>query len=140
MTLGAVVIFIIVTLLTWLFVGIIRLVRKKRSNKDTVKRLTKWVGIIYGLTIVMLFVTVIINGGVDPVYQLPKEAYGMASENILLENMMTYFILLTTFGLVASSIFLWLRKRGHLLARIHYTLYSGTAIFFVLILYYWNLL
>ena len=77
---------------------------------------------------------------IDPVYQLPKEAYGMASENILLENMMTYFILLTTFGLVVSPYFMWLRKRGHLLAGIHYTLYSGTAIFFVLILYYWNLL
>lgn len=139
MTLGSVVIFIIGTLVVWLFAGMIRLLRKKQTNKNKMAYSAKWIGSIYGLIIMMLLVSTIINGEIDPVYQLPKEAYGMAPENNFLLNMFPYLFILVIIGLVVSSVLIWKRKIGRLFSRIHYTFYTGTAFFFGWLFYYWNL-
>src|SRR5699024_6792646 len=138
-TLASSIILIIGTLFSWMFIGIVRILRKKSKEKDKVTNFAKIVAVLYGLSIVSLLVSVLLNGGVDPVYQLPKDAYGMAQEPHFIVEMIPYVIILSSIALVVFSVVLWKRKSWRIFGRIHYTLYTSTAIFFIWVFSYWNL-
>lgn len=95
---------------------------------------------LFGLLVLSLFVSVMINGEIDSVYQLPKDAYGMVPEWSSLLDLVPYVIVLCSIALVIVTIVLWKRKNGGIFARMHYTLYTGTALFLVWLFSFWNIL
>lgn len=137
MSLGVIIIFIIGTLIVWFILGVVRILRRKQSSVTNKERFVKWIGIVYGFMIVILLGSLIMNGEIDPLYQLPKEAYEATSGNIFMD-VFSYLFILVTIGLIISFVFLW-KSSQRIFNKVHYTIYAGTAFFFIWLFYNYNL-
>ena len=129
---------IIGSLLALVFISIIRKLKKKPIAKNRQLTLANWIAIFYGLLLLILIGSLLLSGN-DPVYQLPKDAYGMEPAWTSVLNIFPYLMFILTGGLIILTAILWKNKIGKLFTRIHYTIYTSVAIFYVWFFIYWNL-
>lgn len=130
---------IIGTLLSWTIVAVIRILRKNQKEKDKITKSAKLLAVGYGAFSLLLFGGVAINGEIDPVYQMPKDAFVELPEWSIIFDFIPYLIIAFSIALTVFTIFIWKRKSWRVFGRIHYSLYTSTALFFVWLFSYWNL-
>lgn len=131
--------FMIGTLLFWLISAIVRKIKKKQSETTIFNVIAKWNAIFYGILLILLFVNLLIDG-IDPVYQLPKSAYGMEPEWLVIFNIVPYLMTISSIGLTVFTIIVWKRKIGKIINRIHYTIYTGISLLLICFFVYWNIM
>ncbi|WP_207635318.1 hypothetical protein [Syntrophomonas wolfei] len=84
--LAAIIIMLIIisSLIYWIIIKILRLFKRGKSKSCGLSAVAPWVGICTSITILILFAS-LFSSGIDPVYQLPKEAYMPVEGNPLLD-------------------------------------------------------
>lgn len=133
------IILLIGTLLSWTFIALVRMLRKNQKEKDKITETAKLLAIGYGVLILLIFGSIAINGEIDPVYQMPKDAFSELPEWSIIFDFIPYLIIAFSIALTVFTIFIWKRKSWRVFGRIHYSLYTSTALFFVWLFSYWNL-
>lgn len=132
------IILLIGTLLSWTFIALVRMFWKKRKEKDKITETAKLLAIGYGVLILLIFGSIAINGEIDPVYQMPKDAFVELPEWSIIFDFIPYLIIAFSIALTVFTIIIWKRKSWRVFGRIHYSLYTTTALFFVWLFSYWN--
>lgn len=137
LAIGISLLIIIVSLLMWIIKAIIHRFKKNSQAKNAIQKTVNWTAIIYGLLLISLIGTILFNE-VDPVYQLPKDSYGMEPTWMSIFNVFPYILIVLTPILLILTLFIWKNKHGKLFERIHYSFYTIVAIFFTWFFVYWN--
>lgn len=129
---------IISSLLYWLFIKISGWLKKGKSKGSRPSSMAVWVGICTSITILILSASMF-SSGIDPVYQLPKEAYMPASGtplfNFIPALMGIFSCLLVLFTMAA-----WWKGFWSRIARVHYSIFTLAVLGLIWILYYWNII
>ncbi len=138
--LAAVIIILIIvsSLIYWIIIMISAWFKRRKNNKSAgFSAIASGVGICTSITILILFAS-LFSSSIDPVYQLPKEAYMPAKGNPLLDFIPTligiFSCLLLPFMVIAWRKGFWGRT-----ARVQYSIFTLTVIGLMWMLNYWNL-
>ncbi|MFS0824758.1 serine hydrolase domain-containing protein [Bacillus sp. 1P02SD] len=125
------------SLLYWGIKALIRRKRKKSQPKLVVwgKRLT----IAAGLLLFFLVAGVAISGGVDPTYQLPKEALGIVPAWSPILNVIPFLLTILAIAMLIFTVLLWRGRYWRIISLLHYSLLSLMMMHLIWILWYWNL-
>lgn len=133
---------IILIIMSSLIYWIIRMISgwfKKGKNKSSgLSALASWVGILTSVTILVLLAS-LFSSSIDPVYQLPTEAYLPVEGNPLLD-LIPALILIFTFLLVPSTVIAWWKGLWGRITRVHYSIFTLAVMGLVWMLNYWNLI
>lgn len=111
---------------------------KGRNKNAGLYAIASWVGIFTSVTILLLFST-FFSSGVDPLYQLPKEAY-MTIENPPFHDLLPTLMWIFSGLLVFFTMSAWWKGLWGRLSRIHYSVFTLAVIALMWMLNYWNLL
>ncbi|MFD2131359.1 serine hydrolase domain-containing protein [Pseudogracilibacillus auburnensis] len=134
------VLFIFGSFLFWIIRAALHLVQRKKKHQTKTALIAKWAAIIYSVLFLGLIISVILTGEIDPVYQLPKDAFGKAPDWHPVLNIIPYVMSLFSIALLITTFILWKKKDSKRSSRIHCTLFSVVTLFLTWIFYYWNLL
>ncbi len=132
-----IILIIISSLIYWIIRMIIGLFKKGKNRNLGFSAILSWVGIVTSIAVLILF-AVLFSSGIDPVYQLPKEAY-MPVEGTPL-NDIPILILIFCCLLVPFTVIAWLKGFWGRLARVHYSIFTLAVMGLMWLLNYWNLL
>jgi len=133
-----IIIFIMISsLIYWIIIKILGLFKRRRNNSSGFPNLASWVGICTSSIILMLFAS-LFSSGIDPVYQLPKEAYLPMAGNSFLDFVPTLMLILS-FLLVSFTVIAWWKRLGGRVARAHYTLFTVAIMGLLWMVNYWNI-
>src|SRR5699024_2604192 len=132
------VLFIIGTLLSWAIAAMFRNLRHRKKASGSFANKAKVAAIAYGAVTVLFLASVMVNGELDPLYQLPRVAYGEIPGWASVLDFIPYLIVLFSLLLVVCAVFVWKKKVWTLFGRIHYMLYTATALFFAWFFLHWN--
>lgn len=132
-----VILFFIGSLLYWSIKALIR--RKRKTSQPKLVVLGKGLAIAAGLLLLFLVASIAISGGVDPIYQLPKEALGIVPAWSPLLNVIP--LLLTILGIVMLifTVLLWRGRYWQIISLLHYSLLCLMMMHLIWIFWYWNL-
>jgi hypothetical protein len=122
----------------WIIIKISGLLKRKDNKGYRLPAIALWVGICMSITILISFGGMLSSGGVDPVYQLPAEAYMTVAGNpvlALIPALMWIFSCL----LVSFTVIAWRKGFWGWIARVHYSIFTLAALGLMWFLYYWNL-
>lgn len=110
---------------------------KKGKNKGMLAAVASWVGICTCITILIL-VANLFSAPVDPLYQLPPDAYMPVKRNPLLDFIP---ILMWVFSclLVPLTVIAWWKGLWGRMARVHYSIFALAVLGLMWMLYYWNI-
>ncbi|MEH7224755.1 serine hydrolase [Bacillus sp. JJ1566] len=125
------------SLLYW---GIKALIRRKRKNtQPKLVVLGKRLAIAAGLLLLFLVASIGISGGVDPIYQLPKEALGIVPAWSPLLNVIPLLLTILGIAMLIFTVLLWRGRYSRKLSLVHYSLLSMMMMHLVWTFWYWNL-
>ncbi|MDD4347383.1 MAG: serine hydrolase, partial [Desulfitobacteriaceae bacterium] len=137
--LAAIIIILIVigSLIYWI-ISMIASWFKRQKNKGRLAAIASWVGICTSITILILIAN-LFSSPVDPVYQLPPDAYMLVKRNPLLDFipilMWIFSCLLVTLTVVA-----WWKGFWGRIVRAHYSIFTLAVLGLMWMLNYWNIL
>ncbi|THE09661.1 class C beta-lactamase-related serine hydrolase [Bacillus timonensis] len=132
-----VILFFVGSILNW---GIKALIRRKR--KPSKPKLAVWgkrLAIAVGLLLLFLVTSTAISGGVDPIYQLPKEALGIVPAWSPILNVIPFLLTILGISMLIFTVLLWRRRYWRIISLLHYSLLSLMMIHLIWIFLYWNL-
>ncbi|MDD4666052.1 MAG: serine hydrolase [Clostridia bacterium] len=136
--LAAIIIILIVisSLIYWIIMLIPGWFKKGKNKISGFSDIASWVGICTSITILFLF-TNLFSSGIDPVYQLPQEAY-TTIEKPLLDFIPTLMWIFS--GLLAPlTAIAWWKGFWGRIARVQYSIFTLAVMGLMWILNYWNL-
>jgi hypothetical protein len=99
----------------------------------------RWATLVYSILTLGLVVGLLLSGKLDPVYQLPKSAFGMVPAWYSVFDLIPVFMALFGVVILIFAFIVWWRKYWWTLARIHYTLYATATLVLLWIFSYWNI-
>lgn len=123
------------SLLFWIIKGILILIKRK-GRPSRLATLAVLIGIAFSITVLLIFAGILSEGNVDPIYQLPTEAYIPVEGSSQGIAILLYGL---TIGLLIFTVIAWWKRLWKPLGRIHYSLYTATALGIMLIFNYWNM-
>lgn len=138
------VLFLVGSLFYWGIKALVAKLRRKHPEIIEKQKIAGWAkrtAVFQGSLTLIFLVTFISAGEPDPLYGLPKEAYLPPSLwSQVIDLIVSYGIVLLTFGVVAFSVIAW--KNGHwkLAGRIHYSFFALFSVFLSWIFYFWNVI
>lgn len=130
---------IIGTLFSWTFTALIRVLRQSEGPHNRWMKAAKLSAIVHGVLVLSIFLIVIINGDLHPVYQLPKIAYSSPQKWQNLMEYVFYLPVITCVALLFFSVIIWKKGIWRFFCRIHYSLYTLVAFILIWLFYYWNI-
>lgn len=132
-----IILIIIGSLIYWIIIKVLGLFKKGKNKNSRLSAIAYWVGICTSITILILFAS-LFSSGIDPVYQLPKEAY-MPEEGNPLLNLIP--ALMRVFGclLVSFTVIAWWKRFWGWIARAHYSIFTLAVLGLMWMCNYWNL-
>lgn len=133
-----IILIIISSLIYWIIRLISGLFKKGKNKSSGFSALASWVGICTSITILILFAG-LFSSSIDPVYQLPKEAY-MPVEGTPLLDFIPTLILIFSCLLVPFSVIAWWKGFWGRFARVYYSIFTLAVLGLMWMLNYWNLL
>lgn len=143
LTIIAILLFIIISLLFWSIRGVFRLIRRSKSRTTLPPKLARaaaGIAIAFGVLTLAILIGVAINGQIDPVYGLPQAAFGvMPSWNSVLDVLPWLLITIGIFMIIFAVIAVW-RKYWRISGRIHYVLFTAAAWLLLSLFMYWQLI
>ncbi|KAB3529192.1 serine hydrolase [Alkaliphilus serpentinus] len=129
---------ILLSLIFWLLKKVLAFI-KKRPKASGLPLAAQWVAIAFGIAVLILLTSFLSSGSMDPVYQMPKDAY-TPSETGALYSILPILLYGLTLGLIIFTAMAWWKKLWGMIGRIHYSLYSVAALLLMFIFHYWNIL
>ncbi|MEN6389045.1 MAG: serine hydrolase domain-containing protein [Syntrophomonas sp.] len=135
--LAALIIMLIIlsSLIYWIIVKLLGRLKKGRNKNSGLSSIASWVGICTSITILILFAS-LFSSSIDPVYQLPKEAYTPVSPlpGFIPAIMWIFSCLLAPFTVLA-----WCKGFWGRIARVHYSIFTLAVWGLMWVINYWNL-
>jgi len=122
----------------WIIIKILGWFKRKSKKDSGLSALALWAGICAGITILILFAGVLSSGGINPVYQLPTEAYIPVARKSVLDFMPTLIRIFSCL-LVPFTVIAWWKGFWERIARVQYSIFTLAVLGLVWILNYWNL-
>ena len=135
----SIILIILCSLIYWIIRMILGLFKRGKNKNSRLATIAQWIEICTSITVVILFVGILSSGNVDPIYQLPREAYIPVEGKSLLDFIPT-LILFFSFLLVSFTVIAWRKDFWGRLARTHYSLFTLAVLGLTWIFYYWNLI
>ena len=129
---------IIISLVYWTIRKLLGLFKRRKNKNSALTAIAVGVGIFTSLAVLILFATMLSSGGIDPVYQIPQEAYIPAEGNSLTGFMPTLLLILSC-SLVGFTAAAWRRGFWRRIARVHYSVFTLAVLGLMWFLNYWNL-
>lgn len=142
LTMIAIVLFIIITLIVWSIRAVLRLLRRSKARTPSAKlaRAAAGAAIAFGVLTLAILTGVAINGQIDPVYGLPKAAFGiMPSWNSLLD-VLPWLLMIIGISMLIFAVIVVRRKYWRMSGRIHYILFTTAAWMLLSLFMYWQLI
>lgn len=137
--LAAIIIILIVigSLIYWIISMIASWFKRGKNKSSGLAAIASWIGICASITILILIAN-LFSSPVDPVYQLPPDAYMPVKGNPLLDFIP---ILMWIFSclLVASTFVAWWKGFWGRIARAHYSIFTLAVLGLMWMLNYWNI-
>jgi len=132
-----IILIVISSLIYWIIMMILGWFKRGKNKSSDFSAIASWVGICTSITILILFAS-LFSSGIDPVYQLPKEAYMPVEGNPLLDFIP---ILMWIFSclLVSFTVIAWWKGFWGRIARVHYSIFTLVVMGLMWILNYWNI-
>lgn len=144
-TMGFTVIAVIISILTisvslvyWIIIKTLGLFRRGKNRNSGLPAIVRWVGICASVAVLILFATMFSSGGVDPVYQLPQEAYIPVEGNLLIGFIPTLMWIFSCL-LVFFTVIVWRKGLWGWIARVHYSIFTLAVLGFMWQISYWNI-
>lgn len=128
---------IFISLTYWIIIKILGLFRRRKNKNSEFSVIASWVGICTSIIILILFAN-IFSSGIDPVYQLPKEAYMPAEGNPLLDFIPTLMWIFSCL-LVLFTVIVWKKGIGRRIAQVHYSIFTLAVLGLMWLISYWNI-
>ncbi len=128
----------VISIIYWVIAKLFYLFKKKRKQSSKLAIMAQWVGIFAGIVIIAVFAGILSSGNVDPVYQLPQDAYNPAEGKSLIDFIPLVIPILGV-SLLAFTAIAWRKGFWKLFTRIHYTLFTLSVLGLTWIFFYWNL-
>jgi len=113
------------------------LFRRRKNKNSGLPAIALWVGICTSITILILFAG-LFSSGIDPVYQLPTEAYIPVEGTSLLDFVPT-LMWISSCLLVLFTVIVWLKRFWGRIARVHYSIFTLAVLGLIRLFDYWNL-
>ncbi|MEN6460871.1 MAG: serine hydrolase domain-containing protein [Syntrophomonas sp.] len=137
--LAAIIIVLIImsSLIYWIIIMILGWLKKEKSKSSGLSAIASWVGICTSITILILFAS-LSSSGIDPVYQLPKEAYMPVEGSPLLDFIPTFLWIFSGL-LVPLTVIAWRKGFWGRIARAHYSIFTLAVLGLMWMLNYWNI-
>lgn len=132
-----IILIIISSLIYWIIIKISGLFKREKSKSCGLSAIASWVGICTSITILILFAG-LFSSGVDPLYQLPKEAYMPVEGKSLLDLMPTLMWLFSCL-LAPLTVIAWRKGFWGRITRAHYSIFTLAVLGLMWSLNYWNL-
>lgn len=121
----------------WTIVKISGLFKRVKNKGSGLPAIAFWVGICTSITILVLFAG-LFSTGVDPVYQLPKEAYLPVEGKSLLDFVPTLMWIFSCL-LLLFTVIAWRNGFWGQIARLHYSMFTLAVLGLMWLFSYWNL-
>ncbi len=128
---------IIISLAYWIIIKILGLFKRKNNKNSGLSAITLWVGICTSITILILFAGILSTGGIDPVYQLPTEAYIPIEGKSVLDFIPTLMWIFSCL-LVSFTVIAWWKGFWGRIARVHYSIFTLVVLGLMWLFDYWN--
>jgi hypothetical protein len=128
---------IISSLIYWIILMISGWFKRSKNKSFGLSSFARWVGICTSITILVLFASMF-SAGIDPVYQLPKEAY-LPVEGTSLPGFIPTLIGIFSCLLVPFTVVAWWKGFWGRIARVHYSIFTLAVLGLIWIINYWNL-
>ncbi len=128
----------IISLIYWIIRIIPGWFKKAKNTSPSFSVLALGVGICTSIIILILFASMF-SSGIDPVYQLPVEAYMPAEGNWLLDLIPTLMGILLCLLLLPFTVVVWWKGFWGRFARVHYSIFTLAVMGLMWMLHYWNL-
>jgi len=137
--LAAIIIILIVisSLIYWIIIRILGLFKRGKNKNSGLSSIALGVGIGTSIIILILCAS-LFSSGIDPVYQLPKEAYIPVEGKSLLDFIPTLMWIFSCL-LVSFTVIAWWKGFWGRIARVHYGMFTLAVLGLMWIINYWNL-
>lgn len=128
----------VLTLVCWGGAWIIRKVRHGGTKSHGIPLFLKWAGSLFGLLLLLLIAGVVVASAIDPLYQMPKDALGIAPKWVLILDIIPFVMIFVAVLMVVGMVTMWRKMRWRIIGRIHYTFLTVLAGYLLWVFYYWN--
>jgi len=125
------------SLIYWIIIMILVWFKKVKNKNSRLSAIASWAAIFTSITILILFAS-LFSSGIDPVYQLPKEAYMTVEKPPLLDFIPTLMWVFSCL-LVPFTVIAWWKGLWGRIARVHYSIFTLAVMGLMWMLIYWNL-
>ena len=132
-----IIIFFVGSILYWSVVALIR--RKRKQSQPNITVWAKGLSIAAGFLLLSLVAGIAVSGGVDPIYQLPKEAMGITPAWSPILGVILILITISGIAMLIFNVLLCWRRYWSIIGRLHYSLLSILMMHLIWIFWYWNL-
>ncbi|HPL53612.1 MAG TPA: serine hydrolase [Bacillota bacterium] len=126
------------SLIYWVIIRILRMFKSKKTQNPRFTAVAQWIGICTGITVLTFYLGILFSGNIDPVYQLPKEAYISLEGKSLFDFIPTLVLIFGILQIAFTSI-AWKKGLWGKIARIHHTIFTITVSGLIWVFNYWNL-
>ena len=135
--------FIIGSLVYWGLKAVALKIRGKKMNGSGVPAESKWAkrtAVLLGLLTLIFLFGFLVEGEVDPVYQLPAQAYTPPSIlTSFMDATVPYAFILVAAGVLFFAVMSWVKGYWKPAGRIHYTLFALSSAVLSWMFYFWNI-
>lgn len=142
LTLFAILLFIIISLIVWSIRAVLRLIRrpKSRSQSPKLARAPAGTAIAFGVLTLASLIGVAMNGQIDTVYGLPKSAFGQMPSWNSLFDILPWVLMIIGIPMIFFAAIVVRRKYWRRSGRIHYILFTAAAWMLLSLFMYWQLI
>lgn len=130
---------IIISLAYWIIIKILGLFRRGKNKNFGLPNIALWVGICTSITVLVLFAGMLSSGGIDPVYQLPQEAYIPIEETSLFDFILPTLMWILSCLMVFFTAIVWRKGFWGRVARVHYSIFTLAVLGLMWLFNYWNI-
>lgn len=131
--------FFTISFIYWAAAFLMRIIRRKKSPYLKGAKIARYTVTLFGLLFLGLVASIAMQG-IDPVYGLPKTAFGIFPSWSHLVDLFPYGMVILGIVMILFTVFAWRNKYWRITGRIHYTLLTMMAINIILFFWYWNLI
>jgi CubicO group peptidase (beta-lactamase class C family) len=135
--------FMIGSLIYWGIKSVVVKIRGKKRQSDDMSGGSKWAmraAISTGLLTLVFLIGFLAEGEIDPVYQLPEQAYTPPSTfSTVLDATVPYALVFMSAGVIFFAVMAWVKGYWKKAGRIHYTLFALSSAVLSWMFYFWNI-
>ncbi len=125
------------SLIYWIIIMVSGWFKRGKHKRSGLSAIASWVGICTSITILILFAN-LFSSGIDPVYQLPKEAYMMVEKPPLLDAIPTLMWIFSCL-LLSFTVITWWKGLWGRIVRMQYSIFTLAVMGLMWMINYWNL-